>query len=167
MHSLCDPESLRGRASVPFHEETQSVAQAEFESVAESVDSHAVVGITNDEDDVLLMNDGSHGWTLLAFPVEHGDDWTAVARQQTERLLGVTVVLEQVELVRRIDFRLTSDGEQRTTMYNVVFRGSVDGDRTIEESDSTNDDGLLLRWFEGIPDKQEGEVADDIRIFVK
>lgn len=52
-------------------------------------------------------------------------------------------------------------------MYNVVFRASVDGNLVVEESDSTNDDDPSLRWFEGIPDEQEGEVADDIRIFVK
>lgn len=72
MDSISDPESLRGCANVPFDEETHPVTQEEFESVTERVDSHAVVGITNDEEDVLLMNDGSHGWTLIAFPVEPG-----------------------------------------------------------------------------------------------
>lgn len=166
MDSFADPETLRGRAGVPFHEDTRLVSREEFESVAESTDSHAVVGITNDEGEVLLMNDGSHGWTLIAFPVEPTEDWTAVASQEAARLLGVTVVVEQVELVRRIDFGTTDDDGQRTTMFNVVFRASVDGNLDVEEPDDTNDDEPSLGWFGEIPDEQDGETANDIRIFV-
>ena len=112
------------------------------------------------------MDDGSHGWTLLAFPITGGQDWPTVTRQEAETLLDTSVVLEQPELVRRIDFLLASDDNQRTTMYNVVFRASIDESVDTEEINRQNDE-LSLRWFEKIPDEQEGEVADDIRIFVE
>ena len=165
MDSFSNPESLRDRAGIPFHEETQRLLPEEFKSVAESVDSHAVIGITNEEGDILLVDDGSHGWTLIAFPVEHGQDWLTVTRQEAETLLDTSVVLEYPELVRRIDFLLASDDNRRTTMYNVVFRVSVDEPVDIEEIDEQNDEPSF-RWFAGVPDEQAGEVADDIRIFV-
>lgn len=165
MDPFTDPESLRNRATVPFQEETQRLSR-EFESIADSVDSHAVVGITNDEGEVLLMNDGSHGWTLVAAPVDSGEDWTAIARQRAETLLDTTVALEEVELVRRIDFCAENDPERRTSMYNVVFTASVDGDVSIEDIDSRVDD-LSLEWFAGVPEGQDGGVADDIRLFTE
>ncbi|WP_114579616.1 hypothetical protein [Saliphagus sp. LR7] len=165
MNSFSNPESLRDQAGVPFDEEIQQLPPEEFESVSESVDSHAVVGITNEDGDVLLMDDGSHGWTLIAFPVERGQDWPTVAREEAQTLLDTSVVLEQPELVRRIDFLPVNDDNRRTTMYNVVFRASVDETIDTEELDQQNDEPLL-RWFERVPDEQEGEVADDIRIFV-
>ena len=112
------------------------------------------------------MDDGSHGWTLIAFPVERGQDWPTVARQEAEMLLDTSVVLDQVEFVRRIDFLLVNNDTQRTTMYNVVFRALVDETVDIEEMDEQSDEPLL-RWFEGVPDEQEGEVADDIQILVE
>ena len=165
MDSFSNPESLCDQAGVPFHEETQRLPPDEFESVAESADSHAAIGIINEKGDILLMNDGSHGWTLIAFPVERGQDWPTVARQEAETLLDTSVVLERPELVRRIDFLLANDDNRRTTMYNVVFRASVDESVDIEEVDDQNDESSL-RWFAGVPDEQAGEVADDIRIFV-
>ncbi|SER68527.1 NUDIX domain-containing protein [Natrinema salaciae] len=165
MDSFSHPESLRDRESIPFHEETRSVDRTAFESIAEDVDSHAVVGITNDEGAVLLQNDGSHGWTLLAFPAEPGADWTTVVRQEATELLGIEVVLDQVERVRRLDLHLSSDDRQSVTMYNVVFRGAVDGTIDLEERRRTNDDPKL-GWFTGVSDEQDGAVADDIRRFV-
>lgn len=165
MDSFSDPEELRDRTGVPFHEEVRRLPPDEFDSVAGELDSHAVIGITNDEGDVLLMNDGSHGWTLTAFAVENGENWVTVVQREAEELLGDSVVIEEVEFVRRVDFRSTDDNLQQTTMYNVVFRASADDnvgiDKTVEEND------VLLKWFDGVPDGQEGDVSDDIRHFVE
>ena len=166
MKSFSDPESLHNRSGVPFREETRSVSQDEFESVVRNVDSHAAVGITDDEGNVLLVNDGSHGWTLIARPVDAGEDWTTAARREAERLLDDRVDLEGIELVRRIEFHTPSDEGRRTSMYNVVFRASVDGVPVIEVS-GTEDDDPSLGWFERVPDGQDGNLADDIRLFVE
>ncbi|EMA19132.1 hypothetical protein [Haloarcula argentinensis] len=139
----------------------------EFESVAAKVDSHAAVGITNDDGEVLLMNDGSHGWTLIAFPVDPTEDWTAVTRQEAESLLDVTVVLERIETVRRIDFHPESDNDQRFSIYHVIFNASIEGDVVVAESETTTDEDLTLKWFDSVPDNQEDEVADDIERFLE
>lgn len=163
MDSFSDPEDLRDRTGVPFHEDVRRLPADEFESVTEELDSHAVVGITNDEGDVLLMNDGSHGWTLVAFPVERGEDWATAARREAETLLDDTVVVAGVEFVRRVDFQSADDDSQRTTMYTVVFRASVDESAGVENR--VEEDDLSLRWFDGVPAGREGDVADDIRYF--
>ncbi|WP_058827497.1 hypothetical protein ACH9L7_19735 (plasmid) [Haloferax sp. S1W] len=165
MDSFSDPDDLRDRAEVSFHDEVRQLPADKFESVAEELDSHAVVGITNDDGDILLMNDGSHGWTLVAFPVEHGEDWMTVAQQKSEALLDDTVVVEKVEFIRRVVFQSVDDDSQRTTMYNVVFRASADDSVSVEKT--VEKDDLSLRWFDGVPDGQEGDVADDIRYFLR
>ncbi|WP_158547213.1 hypothetical protein [Haloferax sp. Atlit-12N] len=50
-------------------------------------------------------------------------------------------------------------------MHNVVFRASVSDDVVIEETQKQED--RVLSWFAGVPEKQEGDVADDIRHFVE
>ncbi|MGB9957274.1 hypothetical protein ACOZ4B_12900 [Haloferax prahovense] len=162
MNSFSDPDHLWNRVEVPFDDETRQLPSEAFESVAERVDSHAVVGAKGD---VLLLDDGSHGWTLLAFPVEHGKDWLAVARQETGSLLDTSVVLEKVEFVRCIEFQSADEDDGRTTMHNVVFRVSVSDDEVIGEIQKQED--RVLSWFAGVPEEQEGDVADDIRQFVE
>lgn len=164
MDSFSDPEDLRGRSGVSFREEVRRLPADEFTSVAGQLDSHAVVGITNNEGDVLLMNDGSHGWTLIAFPVEHGEDWVSVAQREAETLLGVAVVVEEVEFARRVDFQSADDNSQRATMYNVAFRASADDSVDLDKIGKQDD--VLLRWFDGVPAGQEGDVANDIQYFI-
>ena len=167
MEPFSDPDTLRDRTGVPFHEETRTVAPEDYESVAAGLDSHAAVGIADDEGDVLLMNDGSHGWTLVAVPVALDEDWTAVARRRTEELLSTSVALERVELARRIDVRPEGDPGERTSMYNVIFRASVAGDPVMGETAEPTEDDPRLEWFETVPGEQEGAVADDIRLFLE
>ena len=165
MDPVFDPEELRDRAGVSFHEKVRRLSADEFDSVAGAVDDHAVIGITNDDGEVLLMNDGSHGWTLVAFPVQPGEDWVAVARSEAKALLDDTVTLEDLEFVRRVEFESVDDDSRQITMYTVVFRASVDDSvgvgSTMEQSD------VLLGWFDAVPDEQEGDPADDIRTFLE
>jgi hypothetical protein len=96
---------LRDHENVEFIEKTEIIDQEEFEVPdLENWDSHVVVGVTNDEGEVLLLNDGSHGWTLTAFPVESGEDWVAVGRRGVENLADGTVKIDGPERVRRIDY---------------------------------------------------------------
>ena len=167
MESLFDPEDLRDSEDVTFHEETHVVDREEFEATYEDLESHVAVGVTNDEGEVLLMNDGSHGWTLTAVAVEPGEDWTAAGRRGVEQLTGVAVELDRPERVRRIDFRPEGDDERRTSMYNVVFRASpVEGRPVADDPDLADESVEDVGWFDEVPAEQEGDVADDIRLFV-
>ncbi|WP_247001251.1 NUDIX hydrolase [Halosolutus gelatinilyticus] len=165
MDSLFDPERLLDRENVDVREETRNVTRSEFETVRETVDSHVAVGVTNDEGEVLLVDDGSHGWTLVAAPVESGDDWVATGRRAVETLIGIDVELDRPERLRRVDFHPADDPDRRTTMYNVVFRATSVARRPVPD-DGPGADRPEIGWFDRVPADQEGGVADDIRLFV-
>ncbi|MFT4885117.1 MAG: hypothetical protein ACI8U4_002637 [Natronomonas sp.] len=167
MKSLHDPEQLRDREDVPFDEETHVLGREKFEATRENVDSHVVVGVTNGEGEVLLVDDGSHGWTLAAFPADPGEDWTATARSGAEELTGVSISLEEPVRARRVDFRLEDDEERQLSMYNVVFRASPVDRRPVASAETLEDTEISdIGWFAEVPDEQAGEVAEDIRLFL-
>lgn len=169
MDRLVDPESLHGREDVAFAEETVRLDEDEADAVREDVgswDSHAVVGVTSHVGDVLLMNDGSHGWTLLAVPVADGDDWVGTARRGVAALAGLDVGIERAERVRRIDYYTAGGDERMSTLYNVVFRTPPVAADAVTTRATVDEDGPAVEWFDRVPDGVAGEVADDIRLFV-
>lgn len=169
MDVLHDPDTLRDRQDLEFLTETQSLPAGEFQAAQDQIQSHAVVGITNTEGEVLLMDDGEHGWTLTAFPVESDDEWTAVARLGIERVTGRSLSLEEIVRVRAVEFvQEGPGGDRQFSMYTVVFRCSqVDGQPIAEEFQGTNDgDSWRLEWFDAVPASVEGGLADDIGLFV-
>lgn len=168
MDALHEPESLRDRPEVEFIEMTETLPAPDFEAARERIESHAVVGITNTDGEVLLMNDGDHGWTLTAFPVEDGDEWTAVARLGTERVTGQKLPLEDVLRVRRVEFRQEGPAEARFTMENVVFRSSPVAGRPIAEAfEGPGEEAWDLEWFDTVPEGVDSGLAEDIRLFVE
>lgn len=165
MDSFSDPESFRDRVDVPFREETRRLPVDEFDSVTERVESHAVVGITNDEGDVLLMNDGSHGWTLPAFSVAQRTNWLERTRTEAETLLDTSVILEDIELVRRVKFQPETDDTEQFWMYTVIFRAFTNADMDVDKISEETD--LSLGWSGSVPDEQKADLASDIRLFLE
>ncbi|WP_410765387.1 hypothetical protein [Haloferax sp. DFSO60] len=162
MDKLQEPEQLRQRDEIEFHDETHTIGADEFDEY-EALDSHAVVGLVNDRGEVLLQNDGSHGWTLPAFRVSAGDDWVSVAQRGVESITGVVVELEYPELVRRVAFRTTNE---QTTMYTVVFRASPVEGRPVADEHGESSTALSVQWSESVPPEQDGPVAADIQRFI-
>ncbi|QLD85397.1 hypothetical protein HWV23_06530 [Natronomonas halophila] len=168
MKSLHDPEQLRDRADVSFHEETHVVDREEFDATRENVDSHIVVGVTNDSGEVLLVNDGSHGWTLAAFPLESAEDAAVTARQALENLTGISISLDCPERVRHIEFRSDGDDARQFSMYNVILRASpVDGRPVASEPTLGHTEVQDIGWFAEVPEGTSDELGDDIRLFLE
>jgi hypothetical protein len=171
VESLTDPETLRGREDVEFVEEEFVLGREEYEEVRERMatwTSHAVVGIIDDDGATLLANDGSHGWTLPAFPVESGDDYATAVQDGVEELTGVAVEVDGVERARRVDYRF-EDGEPVATLYQVVFRAApvAREDVTVGADGGVGDPDV--EWFDDVPetDVEEGSGAEaDVRLFV-
>jgi ADP-ribose pyrophosphatase YjhB (NUDIX family) len=159
--SLTDPATLRDCDTVDVHEEIRQVDAAEFADATE-FDSHVVVGVAS-EAGVLLQNDGHHGWTLPAFPVDAGDDWLAVARREFEALTGVSVAIDAVERLRVREYRVPDTGDS-TTVYNVVVRATPTT-RLPEDPQSRVDD-TEIEWFADVPEDAPGPVAADVELFV-
>lgn len=165
MDSLSDPGRLHDDADVDWLDRRHEVDGEAFERVRDRVDSHAVVGVTDDDGRVLCHDDGSHGWALPAATVPDGGDWAATARRELGELLDASLELDHPVRIRHIAF-LVEDAEdaRRADTYDVVFPArAVDGDGEPAEVGRGDD---ALAWFDGVPPDQDGALADDLRPFL-
>lgn len=165
MDSLSDPGRLLDAAGVDWRDRSAEVDAATFAEAREHVDSHAVVGVTDEAGRVLCHDDGSHGWTLPAATVPSGGDWAATARRELGALLGATLSLGTPVRVRHLAVLVDDDQDaRRADTYDVVFPARVDGEPAA--ADGGQDDDADLAWFDAVPADQDGPLADDVRLFV-
>lgn len=172
-----DPETLCEREDIECETETRSVTRGELEA-ARDIETHVTVGVVNGGGDVLVINDGSRGWTLPAAPVGHDDHWTATASRVAEAVTGVDVTLDTPVRIRRIEFR-TDSGQTHTT-YNIVVRtapvsGRPVGDEPIsiaanEGAVGGTDEPTAPRpaleerlWIDRVPDSQANGIEADVQ----
>lgn len=160
-----DLEAYRDRDDVEFVELTRTVDREESRESIESLDSHVVVGVNDESGDVLLVDDGHHGWTLPAFAFETGENCVAIARSGVEDLLCVDVDIQNPERVRRIEYLV--DDDPKVSIYNVVLRaGTVSSDDVPANTAENVDDLEAAGWFDEIPAEAPEGVADDARLFL-
>ena len=165
--TLTDPETLRDHATVAYETETKHVPGDDFGELREDlapVDGWVVVGLTNDDDALLLMDDGEHGWTLPAVSVRDGD-WADRAGEVVAGLTGRTTDFTTVERVRRIDYHEEAD-DGHVTVHHVVVRAEpVTGEPTAGEPTVGCDGTAEVDWVDALPDELEGFVRDDAELF--
>ena len=171
LESPADPETLLDREGVEFIEKPSEEHEHHFE-MYEPIQGVAIVGVTNDADEVLLLVDREAGHAVLPYAkVDPDEDWATVARRKTEELTGVAVSLDGTERVRRKQYRPEEGGDDReTTGYDVVFSASPVGDEAATAAVGTCEDNHWeAAWVDGIPADvdADGDVADDIRLFVE
>ena len=170
MEPFTDPESLRNRDEIEFQTKTEILEKSEFNASREDLndlDNHAAIGLTNDQGEVLLQNDGSHGWTLIACPVEEDQEWVAAVSSYTRELLGNPIQIDDIERVRRRDYRVEGDEDLQISIYNVVFRGSAIDRVAFEDGESTSDEIQQTRWFSDAPEDQPDTIQEDVRLFLR
>lgn len=168
LESIPDPEILAERDGVAFTEATETLDRETYEEVRdeETDDGAALVGVTNDDGEVLLK-DTCTGWLAPGANVAPGDDWTTAARREAESWLDVAVELEDVERVRRIDHRVEGDDTPDRIddpFYLVFFRASLaPGETPPVDSDDENDPDVA--WFDEVPDGVDEDLEDDVAVF--
>ena len=171
LDSLADPGELIDREGVEFVENPTEAHGHHFD-LYEPIQGMAIVGVTNDANETLLLVDREAGSAVLPYAkVEPGADWVETARHRTEELTGVGVSIDGATLVRRKHYR-PEDGSDshETTGYDVVFRGSPVGDETATANVGTCEDNHWeAEWVSAFPDGIDvrGDVRDDIRLFVE
>lgn len=170
LESGSGPDSLRHRDDVPFVEATNVHDDADHCSVG--IEGRAVVGVTNDDGEVLLMvNEEIPVAILPNETVEPGDDWTAAARRAVEGVTDLSVDLDGLELVRDVDHFVEEahDDEPHATSSNVVFRASPADGAETENFGDTDDCDWSAGWFDEFPEDLTdvgGLVEADVRLFV-
>lgn len=165
---LPDPEALRDRDDVDYREDTVVHDEAHLE-LNESIDGRAIVGLTDAEGRLLLRRAGCDDDLVLPHPpVEPGEDFAAVARRGIDELAGIDVVVDGVERVRRVEFRLEGDEQRRTTVHHVVLRASPRADATGAEAALDVTGTPDVDWFDEAPESvPEGEPGADLRLFLE
>lgn len=168
--SLTDPTAWAEREGVTTRERTYTHEDADH-CEADAI-GRAVVGVTSDEGEILLLvdDDGSHA-ILPNCVVDSGEDWATVGRRTVEDSTGVSVGLDAVEEVRTVEHEVETEGEARhqNTTRHVLFRASPSaGSGDAGEPAVTDDSDWTVGWYEEIPVEMDeaGDVVDDIRTFI-
>lgn len=164
--SLTDPDALRDRDDVAFHEERDVVDEETFETVAE-LDDTAPVGVTNADGEVLLMRiTADCRLKIPAAAVEPGDDYAETARRWVETNAGFAVAFDDIAGVWRYEVRV--DGADRTaTRQFVVFAASpAPGERGAggPAEISADREAVHAAWYDTLPD-EAAEVPGTHRFF--
>lgn len=162
--SLFDPETLRDEAEVEFTEATRVHEDEDHCSVG--IEGKAVVGVTDDDGELLLVVDDERKFaTLPAGNVESDDDWAAVGKDRTEHLLELPIELDGPKRVREVEHVTEEDEQAHATSYEVIFAASP----TADPSRATDGCDWRAEWVEAFPenvDNDGGPAEADVRLFV-
>lgn len=151
---------------VEYEETTYVHEKADY--CARDTDGRVVVGVTNDDGEVLLLiNDEREHAILPNCHVEAGD-WRGVARDTVEESTGVAVDLVVPELVRVVDHRIEGEDAPRERTYHVVFAATPAGGRSAPEPNCSDPD-WSAGWYDEIPvdiDEDTGDALADMNRFL-
>lgn len=154
VESITNLESLCRRDDVPVHEERDVVDEATFDAVA-SLEDVAVVGVTNEDGEVLLRKlTDDCDWKLPLGVVSPGEDYAEVAREAVETVVEFRVTLDGIEGVWCYELRL-ENGERTTSRRFVVFSASpADGetDAALAPIAPESEGPAGVDWFDELPD---------------
>jgi hypothetical protein len=163
VEALTDPERLRGRG-IEFVDERmgEDFAAAEFHDG--DIAGRALLGITNDDGAVLLLEHEDQPPILPMCGVDEGDDWAAVGRGTVDDVPGLEATLAGVERVRTAEY---PDGGEWARNYYVVFEGAVAGAERLPEEPTVKDEAWEADWYDAVPEAIEYEnMTEDIELFV-
>lgn len=168
--TLADPAALRDRPDVQFEDHTRVREDRDHCGTASA--GQAVVGVRNDDGELLLLVNREAGIALLPHgSVVEGGDWAATARDDAEGQTGVEIELDGTEVARRVEHRLEGEDDPHAVTHHVVFRGSATGGeiRDCKQSADAGSDPWTAGWYDGLPEgvePPEGTPGEDLRLFV-
>lgn len=165
--SPIDPEALSERPGVDAREHTfvhESPDHCEADAKG-----RVIVGVVDTDGELLVREPEDGPYPVLPNGVvEHGEDWTEVAREVGETAAGVEVELVAPVRVRHVEHRLEGeDGSEETA--HVVFRAEPASDREDGAPSAAGAAAWTSRWRAELPTDLEEETApvvEDVRLFL-
>lgn len=170
LRTLPDPEAVRERPDVAFDEET--TVHDERDHCGLDLEGRAVVGVEDDDGDLLVLVNRDHSVALLPHgTVEDGDDWAVAARRGVEGQTGVSIELDRVTAVRSVEHVVDGEDDPHARTTRVVFAGSpVDGAiQDCKRSAEAGRDGWEAVWVDDLPggvSAPEGGPSNDLDPFL-
>lgn len=174
LESLTDPGSLREHPAVSFHRET--AVHDDRDHCSSDVDGRAVVGVTNEDGELLLLVNRELGVAVLPHGTVAADstasgDWATVARRDAEGQTGISIELDGIDAVRAVDHVVDGEDPHART-HRVVFRASpVDGEiQACKRDAAAGSDDWTAGWYDECPEgvaAPDGGPGDDLALFLE
>ena len=159
-----EPARLREHGDITYDERTY-VHDDETHCAADAA-GRAVVGVTNEHGEVLLLVAGEHA-ILPNCTVDADEDWAAVARETAAETAGGPVTLKVVRAVQRVEHCVEGADVPHNVTFQVVLEASPDG----ETAPTVEDDDWTAGWFDEVPvsldaEDGHGDAVADIQRFL-
>lgn len=168
LQELSDPETIREQGTVPFDEEVRTHDNRGH--CADGIDGNAVVGVRNDDGELLVLENPDLSVALLPHATVEDGDWADMARRGVEGQTGIGAELEGIEAVRAVNHVLEEADEPHYRTHRVVFRASPTGGeiRECKRSAGAGSDGWRAGWVNDLPEgisSHEGGPRADLELF--
>ncbi|WP_256297479.1 hypothetical protein [Haloarchaeobius salinus] len=161
-----DPTRLADRDDI--EEITDTFPHGDDDHCEADYAGRAIVGVTNDAGDLLLVVDDEAGRAVLPSPkVEYEGDWTATAREEIVEVAGFDVRITGVERVRHAEHVLQDDDEVFDETTHLVLAAEPVADEP--ELPDLEAEDWSLEWHDSYPSDlfEDGRPeAEDARLFV-
>lgn len=161
-----DPTDLAAREGV--EEATQSFVHDGEDYCEASSAGRAIVGVTNDRDEVLLVVAENRQTAVLPSPkVERNGDWVSAARGELKEVADIDVRITGVERVRHAEQILDGGGDPVDVTTHLVLAAepvAADPDPAAPAGES-----WTVEWHENFPEDlldAERPSGDDVALFL-
>ncbi|MFD1646155.1 hypothetical protein [Haloarchaeobius litoreus] len=161
-----DPTELAERDGV--EEVTDTFTHGNEDHCEADYAGRAIVGVTNDDGELLLVTDRAEGRAVLPSPkVEYDGDWTAAARDELADIAEMEVRITGVERVRHAEHVIEGDDEVFDETTHVVLAAEPVAD--APELPDLAAEHWSLEWHDSYPSDlfEDGQPeAEDVRLFL-
>lgn len=159
--SITNPEALI-KEGVPFRETARTFSDPKFTGLQKrykTIDGIIMVGITNDQGEVLLK--GPESWGPPGGAVKPGEDWAAAARRTIQKQAGVSIMIDEPVLVERMIFNKKGSEDTQFSAYILHFEASL----AQKDADLTNQP--KFRWFSEVPEQAHPNHIQHIKLYLE
>ncbi|WP_440989416.1 hypothetical protein [Haloarchaeobius baliensis] len=161
-----DPTELAARDDVD--EVTDRFPHGDEDHCEADYAGRTIVGVTNDDGEVLLVTDRDASHAVLPSPkVAHDGDWTGTAREELAEIAEMDIRVTSVERVRHAEHVLEGDDEVfDETTHLVLAAEPVADDPELPDLEAEH---WSLEWHDSYPDEllEDGRPeTEDVRLFV-
>lgn len=165
--SVTDPEALADRNGLEIRQRT--FTHESREHCEADAAGRAIVGVTDEDGRLLVQVNREIDCAVLPNDtVGLDEDWATVGRHSVEERAGISVTLDSVERVRRVEHVVEGESTSQLTTHHVVFGASVASPETSLDG-LCEDNDWEIGWYDELPVEVDDDgtgVIDDIRLFL-